>query len=58
MVEADEIFLLFRYGPAISGHGCPEKPELSQDGELRAVVSLTSTASEQLENPFAGADSR
>ena len=33
IAQENEIFLLFRSRTAISGHGCPEKPEMSPDGE-------------------------
>ncbi|MCM1107295.1 MAG: hypothetical protein NC355_10170 [Blautia sp.] len=42
---------------AIAGHGCPVKPALSYDGELRVVASGETSFTEGLENPFTGADS-
>ena len=33
ITQENEIFLMFRAVSAILGHGCPEKPEMSLDGE-------------------------
>ena len=49
---------MFRAISAISGHGCHEKPELDPDDPLRAVASEEINQSEQLENPFDGADNK
>ena len=38
--------------PAIEGHGCPEKPAVSLDGEWRAVAYVLTASSEYLENPY------
>ena len=46
---------MFRSTPAIEGHGCPEKPDLSPDGEYRAVASRPIVSPEYLENPYDGA---
>ena len=49
--KGDEIFLIFRTILAISGHGCPDKPDLRLDGECRAVASTSTAAPEYIENP-------
>ena len=48
---------MFRTIIAISGQGCPEKPALSPDDELRAVAWEEVHLSEHLDNPFDEADS-
>ena len=57
IAQKNEIFLLFRTIPAISGHGCHEKPETCMDacrGRLRPHYIYLP---EQIENPFDEADS-
>ncbi|MCM1284451.1 MAG: hypothetical protein NC242_12600 [Roseburia sp.] len=51
------IFTCSVHASAIAGHGCPVKPALSHDGELREVASGEAAFLRTYENPFDETDS-
>ena len=56
IAQKNEIFILFRTMLAISGHGCPEKPEMSMEAHRGRLRNRKINFTEHIENPFFVAD--